>query len=552
MFTSFYSLNENPFSIAPDPLYLFMSERHREALAHLQYGVRSDGGFVLLTGEVGTGKTTLCRRLLEKLPPEVDVAYILNPKLSAIELLETICHELRIQISDPISIKVLIDHLNAYLLNAHARGRRTVLIIDEAQNLSAEVLEQLRLLTNLETNRYKLLQIILLGQPELLQILGHQKMRQLSQRITARFHLGPLDESEIMAYVRHRLKIAGCERPLFPDNLAKRLWKLSGGLPRLINLICERSLLGSYAKNRQEVDLETLAQAAREVLGDNQPPVSKQEKTVFLKAVWGSCILLGLVVAVWLWNPTEKVLSFLSGTQELKSSGSSQGGQIIIAAPIPDEPPQAASQDSLPRAWPGEFAVSQDKESAFADLAALWGLTIDMKREDYCSFAREQGFECLAEKGSLEMLRQMNRPALLTMYRDDGLPFYVVMASLEGNRALFVAGDEQYEVDVEAIATRWFGNYLMLWQKPPIDKMYLKPGEQSDSVLWLAKTLEELKLYQATGQEKLLDGSLLGAFKFFQFSQGLTPDGVMGPMSLIHLNTARNVAGPRLKSQGSG
>ena len=213
MYTAYFGLYESPFSIAPDPLYLYMSEHHREALAHLQYGIKIDGGFVLLTGEVGAGKTTLCRSLLEQLPEDVDIAYILNPKVSVIELLETICDELHIERPEEVSIKKLVDRINTRLLDANARGRKTVLIIDEAQNLSIEVLEQLRLLTNLETNRYKLLKIVLLGQPELLQILNRMEMRQLSQRITARCHLGPLDAADVGAYVRHRLEIAGCKHP---------------------------------------------------------------------------------------------------------------------------------------------------------------------------------------------------------------------------------------------------------------------------------------------------------------------------------------------------
>ena len=275
MYTSYFGLNENPFSIAPDPLYLYMSDHHREALAHLQYGIKSDGGFVLLTGEVGAGKTTLCRSLLEQLPESVEVAYVLNPKVSVIELLETICDELHIDRPEQGSIKMLVDRLNAYLLEANARGQKTVLIIDEAQNLSVDVLEQLRLLTNLETNRYKLLQIILLGQPELLQILNRQDMRQLSQRVTARCHLGSLDVQEINSYVQHRLKVAGCNRRLFPETLGKTLWQLTGGIPRLINLVCDRALLGAYVLEREEVDRKLLFQAAREVLGDVPPDRNK-------------------------------------------------------------------------------------------------------------------------------------------------------------------------------------------------------------------------------------------------------------------------------------
>ncbi len=268
---SYFGLAEAPFSIAPDPRYLYMSQRHQEALAHLLYGVNGDGGFVLLTGEVGAGKTTVCRCLLEQIPDSCDVAYIFNPKLTVEELLSTICVEFGIACPPGnTSIKVFVDCINAYLLDAHARGRHTVLIIDEAQNLSADVLEQMRLLTNLETNQRKLLQIILLGQPELAAMLERPELRQLAQRIVARYHLGPLTKPEVAAYVRHRLEVSGAQRQLFPAGLMGRLYRLSGGVPRVINVLCDRALLGAYVQGKERVDRATLAQAAREVFHQAQ------------------------------------------------------------------------------------------------------------------------------------------------------------------------------------------------------------------------------------------------------------------------------------------
>src|SRR5512141_809928 len=217
MYEQYFGLAEAPFSIAPDPRYLYLSQRHQEALAHLLYGVNGGGGFVLLTGEVGAGKTTVCRCLLEQIPASCDVAYIFNPKLTVGELLSTICLEFGIAVPPGnTSVKVFVDCINAYLIDAHARGRHTVLIIDEAQNLSADVLEQMRLLTNLETSQRKLLQIILLGQSELAEMLARPELRQLAQRVIARYHLGPLAKREVADYVRHRLEVAGAQRQLFP------------------------------------------------------------------------------------------------------------------------------------------------------------------------------------------------------------------------------------------------------------------------------------------------------------------------------------------------
>jgi len=274
MYLDHFGLTAPPFSIAPDPRFLFLSQRHQEALAHLLYGISGDGGFVLLTGEVGSGKTTICRCLLEQIPEHCDVAYIFNPRLTVEELLATVCSEIGIDCpAGTSSIKVFIDHINAHLLRAHASGRHTVLIIDEAQNLSAEVLEQMRLLTNLETNEKKLLQIILIGQPELGDLLARHELRQLNQRVVARYHLDPLSQGEIAAYVGHRLEISGGKGQLIPDALMHRLYRLSGGVPRLINVLCDRALLGAYAQGKERVDRATLDQAAREVL--HQPPASR-------------------------------------------------------------------------------------------------------------------------------------------------------------------------------------------------------------------------------------------------------------------------------------
>lgn len=545
MYTSHFGLNEIPFSIAPDPLYLYMSERHREALAHLHYGIKRDGGFVLLTGEVGAGKTTLCRSLLEQLPEGVDVAFVLNPKVSVIELLETICDELRIDREKQGSIKNLVDRLNTYLLAANARGRKTVLFIDEAQNLSTDVLEQLRLLTNLETNRYKLLQIVLLGQPELLAILDRQEMRQFSQRITARYHLGPLDVEEMGSYVRHRLEIAGCNRPLFPETLNKTLWQLTGGIPRLINLICDRALLGAYTLNRQQVNRRILHQAAREVLGRLQS--QWKGKRIALAAALAALVLMLCIATLWYWKrPSSLPFGFGkdSSVQTQRSAMEEKSPKTIV-------PFQGGFADAVPQRWPKDFAASQSVEGAFADLAGLWGLSYSPDRSDYCAYASEQGLDCLVRKDSMETLRKINRPAILTLYGDEGAPFHVVMARLEGNRAIFIAGGKQYELALSAIASHWVGEYLLLWQRPPLQRDILQPGETGASVTWLAKTLQELGLYVATGQEVRLEGPLLGAFKRFQLSNGLTPDGVLGPMTLVHLNTARNLAGPHLSPLGA-
>ncbi len=301
MYKEYFGFEEMPFSIAPDPRYLYMSEQHREALAHLLYGLGSDGGFVLLTGEVGTGKTTVCRCLLEQIPENATVAFIINPRLTAEELLSAICDEFSIQYPpDNKSIKIFVDKINAYLLDAHAKGQKSVLIIDEAQNLSADVLEQLRLLTNLETNQVKLLQIILLGQPELRDKLSKPKLRQLSQRIIARYHLNPLSRKDVTAYVAHRLKVAGVKNSLFSDSALDKLYKLSSGIPRLVNVLCDRALLGTFAQGKNKVNKSRLTTAAHEVFG-KEKRFSQHKKIIG----WALIVIIIATIAILTINHYE-------------------------------------------------------------------------------------------------------------------------------------------------------------------------------------------------------------------------------------------------------
>ncbi|MCG6936635.1 MAG: AAA family ATPase, partial [Gammaproteobacteria bacterium] len=308
MYNEYFGFKEAPFSIAPDPRYLYMTAQHRDALAHLVYGLNSEGGCILLTGEVGTGKTTICRCLLEQIPEQANVALLLNPKVNEVELLETICDELNISYPDTSnSIKTYTDRIYDFLINSNQKNEKTVLIIDEAQNLDSQVLEQLRLLTNLETNQRKLLQIIILGQPELLDILAKAEMRQLAQRITARFHLQPLDRNEVKAYVSHRLAVAGQNIQLFPENSIKLLYRLSNGIPRLINIICDRALLGAYVENQYRVNPSIIKKAAKEVFGElkNVKHYKRNKQRLFPLAAVASVLIMGLAVFAYYRFSTE-------------------------------------------------------------------------------------------------------------------------------------------------------------------------------------------------------------------------------------------------------
>jgi general secretion pathway protein A len=366
MYTHYFGLNEKPFVIAPNPRYLYMSELHREALAHLIYGIQSGGCFILLTGDVGTGKTTVCRCLLEKLPKDTDVAIILNPKLTAIDLLKTICEELSIPVTTASpSSKSYIDAINRHLLQTHAMGRSTALVIDEAQNLDADVLEQLRLLTNLETDTQKLLKIILLGQPELRLMLASPEMSQVNQRITSRYHLKPLKPPDVRIYMQHRIRVAGGgTRRLFSDGAVHHVARLSKGIPRLINLLCDRALLGAYAENADHVSLKIMKKAGREVFGPAQSAFPSP-RFILITAIALVVFGVGLPIT-YHYLKIPSVGSFFKQLQQLGVPGPAEskpntGLTAKIKPPVEanDRPPLSKDEQSDKEAIP-PVPVEQD------------------------------------------------------------------------------------------------------------------------------------------------------------------------------------------------
>jgi len=538
MYLSYFGLAEAPFSIAPAPRYLYMSQRHQDALAHLLYGVSGEGGFVLLTGEVGTGKTTVSRCLLEQIPESCDVAYIFNPKLTVEELLSTICVEFGI-VCPPgnTSIKVFVDCINAHLLDAHAKGRHSVLIIDEAQNLSADVLEQMRLLTNLETNERKLLQIILIGQPELAVMLERQELRQLAQRIVARYHLGNLSKAEVAGYVQHRLEVAGTQRQLFPLAVMGRLHRLSGGIPRIINVLCDRALLGTYAQGKERVDRATLERAAREVF--QRPSTQRRSMRRLLAA--GLMMLVGgaLAVVVFRQQPETAVATApqaaalpASPTPKVNAAGAAQA---------------IRSEAALPAllSWPEGEAISRSKDLAYAALFKAWGA--DYRGTDACLQAETLGLRCRAGRGGLDELRKSNRPAVLSMRDKQGNEFFATLTTLGPDAATFAMGTHTTTVALSALASQWSGYYSLLWREPPVTQRVIRPGDHGPAVEWLARQLAQVqgRTLEAS-KDWMFDDSLVRQVKQFQFTHGLTPDGSAGPQTLILLVSLADQAAPKL------
>jgi general secretion pathway protein A len=551
VYQQYFGFAEAPFSIAPDPRYLFLSQRHQEALAHLLYGVNGNGGFVLLTGDVGAGKTTVCRCLLEQIPPSCDVAYIFNPKLTVEELLSTICSEFSIPCAPGNnSIKVFVDCINAYLLAAHARDRHTVLIIDEAQNLSAEVLEQMRLLTNLETNQRKLLQIILIGQPELATMLERPELRQLSQRIVARYSLGPLSKPEVAAYVRHRLEVAGAKRQLMPERLTGRLYRLSGGIPRVINVLCDRALLGTYVQGKERIDAATLAQAAREVF--HQPT---QARSTALRALMATLVLIAgaaLAFALYRQQSNEPKIAATNPPADAKPAATAPSAttEHTGASPVALSAVAAATLPEILE-WPAGLPDSQ--ASAYSALFRAWGEGY-YQGADACQQAESLGLRCRSARGGLDELRELNRPAVLRMRNTQGEEFYATLTALGKDSASFVLGTQSATVALGALAAQWSGHYTLLWRMPPPQVHdAIRRGERGSSVQWLAVQLAAAR-GQTTdaGKEPVFDENIEREVKEFQLRHGLVPDGTVGPQTLMRLAAWGDPTAPQLvRGQGN-
>jgi len=536
MYTKYFGLTEEPFSIAANPRFLYMSTRHREALAHLLYGIRSDSGFVMLTGEVGAGKTTLCRCLLEQLPEDTDVAFILNPKVSVTEMLSSICDELGIAYpeSNP-TVKTFVDAINHRLLAHHADGRKTVVIIDEAQNLSVDVLEQLRLLTNLETNERKLMRIILLGQPELETMLSRPELLQVEQRITARYHLQPLLRSEIGAYVSHRLAVAGCRESVFSTRVLARLYGKTRGIPRLINVICDRAMLGAYVKSRRKVNGSILSKAASEVLGKSYRP-----GWLLRGSIVASALLIGAVATAALFYSRDEKLSVVPPQS--------------VVEPLPNavaESPAEVKPETSPQ-WP-EQAVARDDALQAAHIAQFkqWNISLSTGNTDPCRQAITQGLRCFSGVGNLGSLASIDRPAILTLVDNQGRQYQATLLELNNEFATLAFAHGTETVTVQDLEAHWQGHYQLLWRTSPHGYTIISPGSRSPGVSWLTESL------LAAGAKSLrvtdaYDAEVVTAIRIFQGNHGLVADGIAGRQTLIQLNSLNDESIPRLSNRVGG
>ncbi len=562
MYALFFGLDREPFSLAPDPRFLFMSERHREALAHLLYGVGGGGGFVLLTGEIGAGKTTVARCFLEQLPTTCAVAYIFNPCLTVIELLQTVCSEFGMaELPAGASGKAHVDALNRFLLDAHAARRQALLIIDEAQALEPAVLEQLRLLTNLETAERKLLQIVLIGQPELRTLLAEPGLEQLAQRVIARYHLGPLTASETRQYVEHRLSVAGLKGPSPFEAMAQaQIYRQSGGVPRRINLLADRALLGAYSQSRRQVDRVMVTRAAQEVFDRRPTSVWKRPGAAIGAAL---AVVLTLAAGTWLWNR--------SGTQAqpmvdatapanlaaVPALGPPVAAQAVAAATGPATsatsvasaasagsaiaPVQAPANPATPA--PGALAellaaAHAQEATAWRELALRWNVAIG--EGDPCVAAWQARLACFkSATGGIQMLRLLARPAIVSLRQPNGARVHAVLVGLGATQASLQVGAQRFEVPLVSLAGVWRGEFATLWRTPE----GWRPGSGPD-VTGAARTWAQTQMAKAMPSAPA--GPWPEQVSAFQVLNGLPVDGQAGPMTLMQLNRSAGVDEPLL------
>ena len=576
-----------------------MSERHREALAHLTYGLNSGGGIVLLTGEIGAGKTTVCRCFLEQVPADCRIAYIFNPKLTVTELLASVCEEFGVEVpsaTGQTTVKSYLDPLNRCLLDAHAAGRNSVLMIDEAQLLSPEVLEQLRLLTNLETSERKLLQIILVGQPELRDMLAQPGLEQLAQRVIARYHLGALDEADTGRYMAHRLELAGLRGPSpLGAELLRSIHRHSGGIPRRINRLCDRALLGAYGQGLAAVDRPTLRRAAAEVEGKEparhpirNPSASSLGWARFAAGMAVGVVLFAAGLSTWR-NGEERLIAAAAANKPASStsvesrlpasnptgeaapllvSGGANANAVSQTTPLASisAPAGAASGTTPPPLQAGGAPMDSpravtiglndlvrslrtapvDEQAAWRALGDHWG--IKLGPGDACLAAAQLRLGCYKSRGGVALLRQLGRPGILTVRTRQAGEQRLLLVGIDSRHATLLVGDQRRKLSLIDLAAIWKGGFATFWRVPDPLLLAAPPDGSEPLAGWLSQRLATIDGETPRPDIRQIDETMRQRLMTFQRAQGLTADGLPGPITLMALNRATGVVEPRFAS----
>lgn len=533
MYQQFFGLAELPFSIVPNSRYLYLSQRHQEAISHLQDGLGDGGGFAMLTGEVGTGKTTVAKAILDNLPANTQAGFILNPTFSEQELLEAICDEFAVSYGKKATLKKLSQALNQFLLDKHAAGIQVLLIIDEAQHLAPDVLEQLRLLTNLETDSRKLLKVLLIGQPELQQKLQLPQLRQLAQRITGRYHLLPLDEVETAHYIRFRLQQAGSDGNLFSNKCAKWIARETHGIPRLINLVCDNSLKGAFKAGEKELGLERVKWACQQVMSFQstvyQRSDAKPSSARFpFVAVTSSIIGLSLAVASAYWLPP--IIN----------------EQVAHHWPLPEAKP-ALQETVFPKQVEEVLIQAEDLSSALRALYAVWGYQASVT-DTFCQSDTSSLLQCMPSQGDWQTLSQLNMPVVLTL-EVDNKPSYAVLYRLNGDELELLVNGQHIRIDKQWISLLWNGEFHLTWQSS--FKQTLKSGMKGQEIALLDRKLSQI-LGEPERETQVFDDEVKRKVSLFQRWQNMYVDGIAGEQTLRRLELLTQQDAPKLDAPKLG
>ena len=550
MYEAFYGLREKPFNLTPDPKFLYLSEKHKEAFAHLLFGIKNRSGFVMVTGEIGTGKTTICRTLLNELDETTEVAFIFNPYLSPEELLRKINEDFGID-SKAGTVRELIDELNAYLLDRNAKGKNCVLVIDEAQNLTPGVLEQIRLLSNLETETTKLMQIVLIGQPELMQHLSLDELRQLNQRITARYHLRPLERRETLQYIAYRLRVAGGRKRIqFTPGAIKVIFKQSGGTPRVINAICDRALLIGYTRESREISAAIARQAWKEIRGEDVK--KKKEKGSGLRRLVPSSTVIALAALLlvagkygmdyWKHEQGARGISeLIDQVNPITSSSSTAEAQAEepTVAPAAEQPVRVESP-ALDGTLDATFAGFVDRLNPYEclkgsaigilrawNLALLTDLPPDDSVESIRAFAEKSRLTCESLEFSLDHIEAINLPVMVRLHGKTQSVWAAITGVEFDELRVTTSMSDTALIPKDAFAGCYRNEALLFWRDPTPEVAILRPGSTGEDVRVLQVQLRALGRYKEK-PDGVYDAATRDAVAALQKDTGLEVDGVLG------------------------
>ena len=534
MYNQYFGFVELPFSIVPNSRFLYLSQRHKEAIYHLQAGLGDGGGFAMLTGEVGTGKTTVSKAMLKALDTSTQAGCILNPTFCNVELLEAICDEFSVIYPERATLKQLTQIIKQFLLDSYAQGKQTLLLIDEAQHLSAEVLEQLRLLTNLETEQRKLLKVLLIGQPELQQKLQMPQLRQLAQRITGRYHLLPLDSDETGKYIQFRLQLAGGDSALFSAKALKIIAQATLGIPRLINLVCDAALKRAYHLGETSPSYSTVQAACEEVMSFQASYHAPQGISSAKRGSWMPMLMSASLGIAFAWGIYQWAPQYLQAPFQAQVQG-------YIAQQYPAKPNTIKQQDTFPSDLITLLTSGNDLSDQVAELYKVWGYRASVI-DRMCLDNPQSQFHCQRLAGSLEQLLKTNLPVVLSLSWKQKTR-YAVLYKANANQVELLIDGQRVAFERQWLEEIWSGEYHLIWQK--LWHQSLKPGMSGHLVASLDYQLSQV-LELPMGADERYGEALKHKVSLFQRWQGLDVDGIAGHRTLQRLELLSQDQAPHL------